>query len=234
MCCARRELQRRHRQLFFVTCTALSGMVVTSGLATYALIQRQAAQRQTVRAEAEAETAKQTTSFLVDLFRISDPSEARGNSITAREMLDKGAARIDRELAQQPAIRATLMDTVGTVYMGLGLYPQARPLLDGAVATRRGSNPADPHALSLSLDHLGDLLRVQAQYDAAEKAYREAITIQAPARMTPRAAPNWPRASTDWASCSRRKAVTRTRSAPCARRSSSSSGCMGPCTSTSR
>ena len=175
----RRELQRRHRQLFVVTCTALSGMVVTSGLATYALIQRQAAQQQTVRAEAEAETAKQTTSFLVDLFRISDPSEARGNSITAREMLDKGAARIDRELARQPAIRATLMDTVGTVYMGLGLYPQARPLLDGAVATRRGGNPADPHALSLSLEHLGHLLRVQAQYDAAEKAYREAIAIQA-------------------------------------------------------
>jgi tetratricopeptide (TPR) repeat protein len=174
----RREQQRRNRRLFVVACAALAGMVITTGLAGYALIQRKAAERQTARAEAEAETARQTTNFLVDLFRISDPSEARGNTVTAREMLDKGAARIDRDLAKQPAIRATLMDTVGTVYMGLGLYGQARRSLDGAVATRRLDEAANPLALSVSLQHQGDLLTVQADFDAAEKAYRDAIAIQ--------------------------------------------------------
>jgi tetratricopeptide (TPR) repeat protein len=169
--------QRRNRRLFALTCAALAGMVVTSGLAGYALIQRGAAQRQTVRAEAEAETAKQTTKFLVDLFKISDPSEARGNTVTAREMLDKGAARVDSELAKQPAIQATLMDTLGSVYMGLGLYGQARPLLDRAVTTRRSQNLEDPLLLSDSLSHLGDLLTRQAQLDAAERAYREAIRV---------------------------------------------------------
>jgi tetratricopeptide (TPR) repeat protein len=173
----RREQQRRNRRLFALTCAALAGMVVTSGLAGYALIQRGAAQRQTVRAEAEAETAKQTTKFLVDLFKISDPSEARGNTVTAREMLDKGAARVDSELAKQPAIQATLMDTLGSVYMGLGLYGQARPLLDRAVTTRRSQNLEDPLLLSDSLSHLGDLLTRQAQLDAAEQAYREAIRV---------------------------------------------------------
>jgi len=57
---------------------------------------------------------------MVDLFKVSDPSEALGNSITAREILDKGAARIDKELLDQPAIQATLMDTMGTVYTSLG------------------------------------------------------------------------------------------------------------------
>ena len=174
----RREQQRRNRRLFALTCTALAGMVVTSGLAGYALVQRAAAQKQTARAEAEAETAKQTTNFLVDLFRISDPSEARGNSVTAREMLDKGAARIDRELAQQPAIQATLMDTVGTVYMGLGLYKEARPLLDRAVEQRRQFAAADPSVLSASLSHLGELQTLQANFDAGEKSYREAIAFQ--------------------------------------------------------
>ncbi|MGC1729955.1 MAG: toll/interleukin-1 receptor domain-containing protein, partial [Steroidobacteraceae bacterium] len=116
----RREQQRRNRRLAIIAGSATAGMVLTSALAVYALIERGVARKQTVRAEAEAETAKQTTKFLVDLFKISDPSEARGNTVTAREMLDKGAARIDRELANQPAIQATLMDTVGTVYMGLG------------------------------------------------------------------------------------------------------------------
>src|SRR5262249_59441720 len=115
----------------------LAGMVLTSGLAAAALIARATAQRQTVIAKREAETARQTTAFLVDLFRISDPSEARGNSMTAREVLDKGAARIETQLARQPQIQATLMDTLGTVYMGLGLYGQAKPLLETATEKRR-------------------------------------------------------------------------------------------------
>ena len=173
----RREQQRRNRRLFALTCSALAGMVVTSSLAGYALIQRTLARRQTVRAEAEAETAKQTTKFLVDLFKISDPSEARGNTVTAREMLDKGAARVDSELANQPRIQATLMDTLGTVYMGLGLYDQARPLLDRAVVTRRSDIGEEPLLLSNSLSHLGDVLTRQAQFDSAAQVYREAISV---------------------------------------------------------
>ena len=173
----RREQQRRNRRLFAFSCAAMAGMVITSGLAAYALLERAAAQRQTARAEAEARTAEETTRFLVDLFKLSDPSEARGNTVTAREMLDKGAARVDRELAREPAIQATLMDTLGTVYMGLGLYTQARPLLDRAVATRRGLPGVDPLKLSDSLSHQGELLALQAEFDTGEKAYREAIRI---------------------------------------------------------
>jgi tetratricopeptide (TPR) repeat protein len=174
----RREQQRRNQRLFAFSCAAAAGMVLTSALAAYALVQRAAAQRQTLRAEAEARTSKEATRFLVDLFRIFDPSEARGSTVTAREMLDKGATRIETELAGEPAIQATLMDTVGTVYMGLGLFSQARPLLDGAVAKRRRLQGIDPLDLSDSLSHQGDLMALQADYDAGEKAYREAIRIE--------------------------------------------------------
>jgi tetratricopeptide (TPR) repeat protein len=174
----RREQVRRNQRLALVTSGALAGMVVTSGLAAFALFQRQAAEHQRERAEADAETAKQTTNFLVDLFRISDPSEARGNAVTAREVLDKGATRIEHELTTQPAIRATLMDTVGTVYMRLGLYKEATPLIDGAVATQRGGGAEQQAALSHSLMHMGDLRVLQAQYETAEKAYRDAIAIE--------------------------------------------------------
>jgi tetratricopeptide (TPR) repeat protein len=180
----RREQQRRNRRLAIVAGSAMAGMVLTSGLAAYALIERAAAQRQTARAEVEAETAKQTTTFLVDLFRISDPSEARGNTVTAREMLDKGAARIDVELARQPAIQAALMDTLGTVYMGLGLYGQARPLLDAAVAQRRRF-AADPSALSTSLSHLGEVQFLQANYAISEQNYREALAYLSAQPDTP-------------------------------------------------
>ncbi|HEY2780614.1 MAG TPA: toll/interleukin-1 receptor domain-containing protein [Steroidobacteraceae bacterium] len=174
----RREQQRRNARLFAFSCAAAAGMVLTTGLAAYALVQRAAAQRQTLRAEAEARTSKKATQFLVELFKIFDPSEARGNTVTAREMLDKGAVRIQGELAKEPEIQATLMDTVGTVYMGLGLYAQARPLIDGAVAKRRQLSGLDPLDLSDSLSHQGELMALQADYDAGEKAYREAIRIE--------------------------------------------------------
>jgi tetratricopeptide (TPR) repeat protein len=174
----RREQQRRNARLVAFSVSAAAGMVLTTGLAAYALVQRAAAQRQTVRAEAQTKTAREATRFLVDLFKISDPSEARGNTITAREMLDKGAARVDRELAKEPAIQATLMDTLGSVYMGLGLFSEARPLLDRAVETRRNVPGIDPLELSDSLSHQGDLLTLQAEFDSGEKAYREAIRIE--------------------------------------------------------
>jgi tetratricopeptide (TPR) repeat protein len=171
----RREAQRRTRRLIVIASAMTVGMVAATGLAAYALVQRAAAQRESIRAEAEAETAKQTTKFLVDLFKISDPSEARGNTVTAREMLDKGAARIDAELGKQPAIQATLLDTVGAVYMGLGLYRQARSLLERAVSTRRRLLDSDPVANSESLNHLGDVLTLQAEFAVAERTFRESI-----------------------------------------------------------
>jgi tetratricopeptide (TPR) repeat protein len=174
----RREQIRRNQRMAVIAAASFVGMMVTSGLAAFAIVQRQAAQRQEARAEADAETAKQTTNFLIDLFKISDPSEARGNAVTAREVLDKGALRIEHELTTQPVIRATLMDTVGTVYMQLGLYGKAAPLIDGAVATQQKVGASQQSALSHSLTHMGDLRVLQAQYDTAEKAYRDAIAIE--------------------------------------------------------
>lgn len=173
-----REQRRRQRQLFAIASGAIAGMVITTGLATVALIARATAQRQTVIAKREAETARQTTAFLVDLFKISDPSEARGNSLTAREVLDKGAARVEGQLAKQPEIQATLQDTLGTVYMGLGLYGQAKPLLEIASTKRRALGPGENPELAVSLSHVGDLLTLRAEYPGAEKAYREAIALQ--------------------------------------------------------
>ena len=173
-----REQSRRQRQLFAIASGAIAGMVLTSGLATAALIARATAQRQTVIAKREAETARQTTAFLVDLFRISDPSEARGNSLTAREVLDTGAERVDRQLTQQPQIQATLMDTLGTVYMGLGLYGQAQQLLSHATEKRRALPTDERGDLAVSLSHVGDLLTLRAEYPGAESSYQQAIAIQ--------------------------------------------------------
>ena len=69
----RRDAQRRNRRVFLIACAATIGMVATSALATFALIQRAAALRQEARAEREADAATQATNFLIGMFKIIDP-----------------------------------------------------------------------------------------------------------------------------------------------------------------
>ena len=173
-----REAHRRHRQALYLTAASIAGMAITTALATAAWIARNDAERQRIRAESEAETARQTTRFMLDLFKVSDPSEALGNTITAREILDKGAQRIDHELAGQPAIQATLMDTMGTVYTSLGLYDSAVPLVRKAYEKRREILGPRHEETASSLNHLGEVLTLRAEYDEAERSLSEALEIR--------------------------------------------------------
>ena len=89
------------------------------------------------RAEAEREslTARRTADFMKSLFVVSDPSEARGNSVTAREVLDRGVRQVDTQLKNEPLVRADLVTTLGEVYSSLGLYQESLGLLNDAGRT---------------------------------------------------------------------------------------------------
>ena len=174
----RREQHRRQRRMAMITTAAVVGMVVTSGLATTAILARNEADVQRRQAEIDAETARQTTDFLVGLFAVSDPNEALGNSITAREIMDRGAARIESELVTQPAIQATLMETMGTVYKSLALYPPAASLLESALQKRRELYGNTHIEVARSADSLGEVLKLTADYEQAEEMYREALALR--------------------------------------------------------
>ena len=173
-----REQQRHQRRMAVLTAAAVTGMAITSGLALSAWFARVEAEEQRNRAEIKAEEASQITQFMVGLFEVSDPGAALGNTITAREILDKGAARIEHELTGQPEIQATLMDTMGTVYTSLGLYDDASPLIENAVSKRR-TLFGDRHTeVARSLNHLGQVLALSADYTEAEERLREALAIR--------------------------------------------------------
>ena len=152
--------------------------IVAAASAYLATAQRDLANQARARAEVEAETAKQTTEFMVDLFAVSDPSEALGNSITAREIMDTGASRIENELTTQPAIQATLMETMGSVYTSLGLYDQAVSLLRSALEKRRALYGEDHLEVARSMHRLGDVLKLQSEYEPALEMYQGALAIR--------------------------------------------------------
>jgi len=136
------------------------------------------AKQEAARASREAEAAKKVSEFLLGIFKVSDPGEARGNTVTARELLDKGARKIENDLQAQPEIRARLMDTMGLVYLRLGLYPQAEPLLRSGLEIRRRTLGPNHPDVAQSLQNLGILSWSQGKYPEAEPLFRSAIAIR--------------------------------------------------------
>jgi non-specific serine/threonine protein kinase/serine/threonine-protein kinase len=121
----------------------------------------------------ERNRAERVSEFLVSLFTVSDPDEARGNALTAREILDNGAARLDKELASEPEVQGQLFRTIGRVYRNLGLYPKAEPLLNRSVEIRRRLlGPDHPDTLQ-SMDSLAVFYKQAGRYDEAEKLQAE-------------------------------------------------------------
>jgi non-specific serine/threonine protein kinase/serine/threonine-protein kinase len=130
------------------------------------------------RARREAETSKRVSDFMASMFKISDPSESRGNSVTARELLDKASAQIENGLGQDPQVQARLMQTMGATYRGLGLYDQARTLLEHTIAIqKRALGPENPETLR-SMSLLGVVLEGVGQREDSEKVLREALSGQ--------------------------------------------------------
>jgi serine/threonine-protein kinase len=113
---------RRHRA--GLTAASLVFLALAAGLAGTAW-QARAAARQAARAEL-------TRDYLIGLFETFDPDEAGIEPFTAEELLDRGAERLERDLAGQPMTRAELGGVLGRLYQRLGLFDKARPLLASA------------------------------------------------------------------------------------------------------
>jgi serine/threonine-protein kinase len=130
------------------------------------------------RARAEAANAAQVSKFLIELFEVSDPSQSKGEAITAKELLDRGAAKIENELVAQPKVQSTMMDVLGRVYRTLGLYDRSHVLLEKGLSIRRKVFTKDDPEVAKSLFNLAELLHYEKKYDEAEPLYVEALTIQ--------------------------------------------------------
>ncbi|MBN1163078.1 MAG: serine/threonine protein kinase [Candidatus Krumholzibacteriota bacterium] len=129
-------------------------------------------------AREEAETASRVSTFLEGLFEVSDPGEARGNTVTAREILDKGAEKIIRELENQPLIQARLMVTMGRVYMNLGLYGQSRSLLEESLALRRRELGEENLEVACSQQELATLLGSIGDFEGARPLFEHSLALR--------------------------------------------------------
>jgi non-specific serine/threonine protein kinase/serine/threonine-protein kinase len=170
-----RKFVRRHRLVVAGSALMTGALVAGLALAVWGFVR---ARRAEAVARSDAAAAEQTASFLVDLFNVSAPSRAKGRTITARELLDRGAREIRGRLKGQPALQARMMNTIGQVYNRLALYDEARPLLEESLQTLR-LTLGDEHPDTLdALDELTFLKIHKGEYAGVEETLRKLLATR--------------------------------------------------------
>ncbi|HMB92174.1 MAG TPA: serine/threonine-protein kinase [Rhodothermales bacterium] len=168
---------QRHR--FGVAAAAIFLLLLT-GFATAMAFQQAATARERDRAAQERDKAEEVAAFLQDLFDASDPFLAtteRLDTLRVRDFLGRGAAKIQREMQGQPALQAEMLDVIGNVYLNLGLYDTALPLVTQGLEQRRTLYGHSHPDIAESLKSLAKTFEAQSDYDLAEQHLRKALDM---------------------------------------------------------
>jgi tetratricopeptide (TPR) repeat protein len=169
-----RKFIRRHRVGVLAATFCLAALVVGLGLATVGFLR---AKRSEGKAIAQAESARRVSGFLEEIFDVLDPGSQAGQTVSAHDMLQRGAERIADALHDQPAVRARLMATIGRVSTNLGHFEIAQPLLENALALQREGLGNDHPEVGRTLVTMGWLAFWQAEYLRSLASFNEAATI---------------------------------------------------------
>ena len=176
------KFARRHRAGVAAAVVVGAALLIGAAVSSIGFVRARAAERlarqEADRANFAAATSQEVSDFLVGLFNVSDPSAGRGNTITARELLDEGAQRIRQELRDRPRVQARLMDTIGTVYRSLGLYDESLRLLEEGLASREKALGPDHTDVAASLNNLAYLLWITGDHERARPLHERALGIR--------------------------------------------------------
>ncbi|MCC6364475.1 MAG: tetratricopeptide repeat protein [Bryobacterales bacterium] len=151
-----------------------AGLALAALLAAFAVTQA----AQLKRITRERDRADLITNFMISMFRVSDPSEARGRSVTARELLDQASTGIDTGLTNDPLLRARMMQIMGTVYANLGIYTQAESLFQRAEGIRSSTLGRENPETLRSANSLVDAVFRQGRYAEADKMARASLDVE--------------------------------------------------------
>jgi serine/threonine protein kinase/Flp pilus assembly protein TadD len=167
------KFARRHRRSVIVA--AASAVLVGMTIAFYTVKlahERDLAARQAAKASKVSELLTEILDG-ADPFRTPDAQEP-----TVRRLLDVGAERMARDLADQPEIRAEVSTLIGRVYQRLGLYDKALPLLQQSLALGRQAVGPEHVSIAQTLNDLGVLHREHGDTKAAQPLLEESLAMR--------------------------------------------------------
>jgi non-specific serine/threonine protein kinase/serine/threonine-protein kinase len=166
-----RTFLARHR--LGLAAAAIVALALIAGIAL-AMAGLAEARRAAAAARIEAEKADQIAGFVRGMLAGIDPNTAKTMDLRLmRLVLDQAAARADRELARQPAVRASIERTIADAYSSLGDFDRAGRHYDAAFdAGRAGAVDAVEQARNAmrraeNVDNRGDAQEALRQGNAA-------------------------------------------------------------------
>ncbi len=171
-----RKFVRRHKVGVLAASAIAAAILLGLTLATIGFIH---ARRQSQIARKEAARSRQTAQFLTDMLQGVGPSVARGRDTTMlREIVDKTAERVDKDLKDQPEVQIGLRLTLADTYSALAMYKQMEEMARGTLRLARAHGGEENLAVADALGQLGRALMFLRAIDEAEPVTRQAIAMQ--------------------------------------------------------
>jgi eukaryotic-like serine/threonine-protein kinase len=168
------KFMRRHLLAVFVVSAAFLGL---AGIAGVTLWQNHRIELARDAAAQERDRAQLVSAFLVDVFSQADPFNSLGQNVSAKDLLDRGAAKITNNVTLQPEERAELLESIGIAYRRQGLSERAIPLFEQAVAIRRAEYPPDNRRTAAALANLARALSEGGHMVSAEADLQQALDL---------------------------------------------------------
>ena len=174
------KFARRHRWPIVAAASVMVALLALGGRLGWEKSRAEAALEV---AELERGRSDRLVEFLVALFAAPNPRTDRDGTVTAKEMLQRGAEMLMTELGDQPEVRARAQREIGEILGEFGEYDTAAGLLERAIATQR--ELGDARATARSIAVLASIRIGQGDYARAETLLEEAETILRPLTAGP-------------------------------------------------
>lgn len=160
-----RRFVRRH---WFATTGVLVLIVSMAAAAIYA----DTARRHTEQALKRADAVR---NFVIDLFQQNDPDAGNARTMTARELVDIGARRVETGFADDADTRIELLGVSGNLYRSLGDYARSGELLKRRLEqSTRAYASDDPRHVEAQLD-MATVEISEENYDIAESLLKTSL-----------------------------------------------------------
>ena len=151
--------------------------VFLTAFATVMSIQAQRIAEERDRATVESARAESVSNFMLSIFDASDPFEAQGREVTARQLLDQAGRNIRGDLSQHPEVRARLLEAIGRAYRRQNEFDLSISFLEDAAHLRSQLPDPDGSRRATILTELAMSLREAGDLDRAESKLQEASAL---------------------------------------------------------
>ena len=157
------------RNALAVTAAAVLALLLAGGVGAVAW--------QAERTERARAAAEELADFLVELFEASDPNETVGETVSARDLLERGRIRVDR-LRDRPDVQAGILGAMARAYLGLGDYERADSLARRVLEQERALHGERHADVANALITLARVRREQGREAEAASLLREALALR--------------------------------------------------------